>query len=189
MAIKELASFYLVGGTALALLLGHRDSVDIDLFTHAGFDTNDVENALKQNFTELNTIGQSKHMYFAYVNGVKIDFVNNFTPLQYPLRIIDDLRIADIKDIATLKLKAIFNRGSKKDFIDLFCLLQQLSVEELVKMFSIKYPSVDIGQLLLSMHYFEDAEAMQQPKLYINKSWDAMKKIISQKVISYIKKG
>ena len=69
-------------------------------------------------------------------------------------KIIKGVRIADEKDITALKLKDIFQRGSKKDFVDLYLLLQHFCIEELIELFYNKYPNINIGQLLLSMNYF-----------------------------------
>jgi len=188
MGLGFLNDFYLVGGTALALQLGHRNSVDIDLFTHNDFDVDRLSNDLATHFGDaFQQTGSNKIMLFCFINNVKVDFVNNRTQLQFPLQHIEDIILADVKDIAPLKMKAIFGRGSKKDFIDLYVLLQEFEVEELLNLFKTKFPFIDIGQLLISMHYFGDAENDVLPKLYIDASWQEMKSFISKKIIAYLK--
>lgn len=127
-------------------------------------------------------------MLFCYINDVKVDFVNNKIPLQFPVDNFDAIRIADVRDIAPLKMNAIFGWGSKKDFIDLYMLLKQFEVGELIEFFKKQFPSVDIGQLLISMYYYGYAELDAIPKLYINTNWEEIKKYISQKIIAYLKK-
>jgi predicted nucleotidyltransferase component of viral defense system len=187
MALEELKNFYLVGGTGLSLIYGHRNSEDIDLFTHESFDSDLLFKLIDAKLPNADFKRMSSIFLFIYLGNVKVDFVNNLTPLQYPVKMIDGIRIADEKDIASLKLKAIFQRGSKKDFVDLFILLQHFSVEELLNFFSTKFPKIDIGQLLISMQYFEDAEATQLPELYIKSNWENIKTFIAQKIIAYLK--
>ncbi len=134
MTLNELSQFYLVGGTALALLYGHRNSVDIDLFTFHDFDTGSLQEILLNEFQDIQITGDKKIMLFAYINEVKVDFVNNKTTLLYPVAEMDGIRLADVKDIAALKLKAIFQRGSKKDS-RIICLLKHYKIEELLSFF------------------------------------------------------
>lgn len=189
MSAPFLKDFYLVGGTGLALLLGHRNSVDIDMFTHLPYVPDELSQELTDYFGErYQKTGSNKSMLFCYINDVKVDFVNNKIPLLFPVHSFDDTRIADVRDIAPLKMNAIFGRGSKKDFIDLYVLLNQFEVGELIELFKKQFPSVDIGQLLISMYYYGDAESGAQPKLYIDTTWEEIKKSISQKIIAYLKK-
>ena len=182
-----LNDFYLVGGTGLALQLGHRNSVDIDLFTHKDFDPSKISFLLsktfKENYTErsFNAV-----MLFGYLNSVKVDFVNTKVPLLFPVKTLDNIRIADIKDIAVLKFQAILKRGSKKDFIDLFSLLHEFELAELITLFNKKYPNVSDVQLLMSMTYFEDAEDDVMPGIYFKKNWSEIKDFIRKKINQYI---
>jgi predicted nucleotidyltransferase component of viral defense system len=187
MSLEELEQFYLVGGTGLSLLKGHRDSIDIDLFTHQPFDGNAIASIVLEKFVNVKVQGITKFFLFTYIDNVKVDFVKNNTPLNFPVQIIEGIRIADERDIAALKLKAIFQRGSKKDFIDLYVLLQQYSVQDLIDFFQAKFPNTEVGQLLMTMYYFGDAEENEMPKLYINTNWEEIKTYISQKIIAYLK--
>lgn len=184
--IKELEKFYLVGGTALCLLYGHRDLVDIDLFTHDNFDSDFILKTLSTKYNNIELQGLSNIFLFRYLDNLKIDFVNKSTPLQYSIKTIEGVRIADEKDFTALKLKDIFQRGSKKDFVDLYLLLQHFCIEELIELFYNKYPNINIGQLLLSMNYFIDAEETQMHKIYFNTNWENTKKTNSSKVINYL---
>lgn len=188
MQLSYLKDFHLVGGTGLALQLGHRKSIDIDLFTYKDFDSAGLSQKLASDFGDNFIQRDAKSvMLFCFVNEVKTDFVNTRVPLLFEPQLEEEIRLADIRDIAILKLQAILKRGSKKDFIDLFVLLQNFSIEDLFGWFSKKYPSVEVAQLLISMTYFEDAEDEVMPELYIQTTWNAIKKFIRNKVNDFIK--
>jgi predicted nucleotidyltransferase component of viral defense system len=188
MELKSLQQFYLAGGTALALQLGHRSSVDIDLFTSTDFNQTELDVILNDQFpSQFQKTGSNSVMYFCFLNDVKVDFINNRVPLQFPIVASDGIRLATVKDIAPLKMKAIFQRGSKKDFIDFYVLLQHFTLEELLLLFYQQFPTIDAGQLLLSLNYFDDAENDVMPKLYFDESWAEIKSFINRIVLDYLK--
>ena len=114
--------FYLTGGTALSLLLGHRESEDLDWFNQSDFDPVSLQ-------PKLEAIGSLTN---AYINGVKVQFLGYPYPLLEPLISWQNIKISSLTDIACTKLQTIGMRGSKKDFIDLFFLLKQFSLEGLL---------------------------------------------------------
>ena len=180
-----LNSFRLVGGTALALQLGHRDSVDIDLFGDDYLD--DIElRTLLNDLGQYTPLKQSKVIKIFEVNKIKIDFVTYKYPwLEEPI-IEDGLRLASKKDIAAMKLNAIAGRGSKKDFIDLFYLLHEFSYEELISFYLEKYHDGSEFLILKSLTYFEDANTQEMPKMFTNDNWNEMKKVILENYDKYI---
>jgi len=118
MSIPQVSPFYLVGGTALALQLGHRISIDLDLFTTESFDKVDLIETIIDNF-EVTIESEGKNMLITYINEIKVDFVKMSYPILFPTLHIEGVRMLDIQDIAPMKLKAIVQRGSKKDFFDI----------------------------------------------------------------------
>ena len=80
-------------------------------------------------------------------------------------------------------------RGTRKDFVDLYFLLQHYSLEEILSFYKLKYPEYSEYRALLSMTYFEDAEMQEMPIMLINTSWDDMKKTIIKAVNDYQKVG
>jgi predicted nucleotidyltransferase component of viral defense system len=132
--------FYLAGGTCLALQIAHRRSADFDFFTPADFDTSVIVNRLTQmgsyqrDNEERNTINGSLNGVKISFSGYRYDIIDNF-------KIFNKIRLAGLKDIAAMKLEAIAGRGSKKDFIDLFFLLQQYTLEEIFSFHVRKYGS------------------------------------------------
>jgi len=117
-AIPSFSSHRLVGGTSLALQFGHRLSVDLDFFSTEQFDHEEILFNLKS-IGKIEIVSRSKFINCFFINDVKVDFVSlPYQWLEEPM-IEDSIRLAGRKDIAAMKLSAITNRGSKKDFIDI----------------------------------------------------------------------
>jgi predicted nucleotidyltransferase component of viral defense system len=167
-----LGDLRLVGGTALALQYGHRESVDLDFF--GSLDLEDIAIVLKP-FESVQLIRNSTNIKIYLVNGIKVDFVN------YPYAWIDQavleegLVLASDKDIAAMKIAAITGRGSKKDFIDLYFLLKKYSLDEIIAFYIQKFPDATKLIALKSLVYFSDADAEPTPKMIHKVSWEEAK--------------
>lgn len=138
MAFSELDEFRLVGGTALALQVGHRRSVDIDFFCEKKFDINLLKYLLQKNFEKFVLDWENKEGFVSLIDGVKVDFFTWHIPFIYPAIQIDSLRLADKREIAAMKMEAITIRKEKKDFIDIAVLLKEYKFKELLSAFRIK---------------------------------------------------
>ena len=90
--------------------------------------------------------------------------------------------LAGLKDIAAMKLSAVTGRGSKKDFIDICFLLKEFSLKQQLELYLNKYPQGSELMVLKSLSYFDDAEIEKQPKMFIEISWEEIKKKIKQEV-------
>lgn len=190
MQIPALKSFYLVGGTCLALRYGHRTSVDLDFFSITDF-TNDELNTNLLNagipFTYNNL--QNKIGLFGYIDNIKVDFVkhHHFKQIDKAV-IIDDIRMFGDRDIIAMKIFAILQRAQKKDFWDLAELFRHYSFKQCIEAYTEKYPA---NQMLISIPYaiayFADAEASEGPISLKGQTWESVKKIIQQKVNDYLK--
>lgn len=171
----------LVGGTALALQYGHRMSVDLDFFGNINVDNTDLKRQLKD-IGKLSVIKESKNINIFLLDGIKVDFIN------YAYQWIDDavqespIVLASPKDIAAMKINAIEGRGSKKDFIDLYFLLQHYPLQDILGFYASKYPEYSIFRALMSLTYFEDAENQFMPKMFINVAWEDIKETIRKEV-------
>ncbi len=174
----------LVGGTSLALQYGHRQSIDLDFFGDCDLELEEVKNILRK-YGTIEVVKESTNIKIYFVNGIKVDFVN------YHYRWIDDivdvdgLRLASPKDIAAMKINAIEGRGTKKDFIDVYFLLQYFTLTELLGFYCEKYPENSVFRALMSLSYFDDAEFQILPKMFVNVEWNDIKKNITQEVIAY----
>lgn len=179
-SVEELSQTRLVGGTALALQLGHRISVDLDLFGE--FDNTLPLDIFFQNFESVKKTGGNRYMSFYEINGIKVDIVKYNYPWLRPAIEEESVKLAAIEDIAAMKINAIVNRGTKKDFVDLNTLLEQYSFMEILGFYQQKYSTSDIQIALRSCCYFEDAESEIMPHIIKEISWEAVKKRILSEV-------
>jgi hypothetical protein len=171
--------FYLAGGTALALQLGHRRSIDFDFFTEGDIDTARIIQHLRE-MGKFELFDRSEDTLNGSVNDVQVSFFGYEYPLLDPLHRHKKISVADMIDIALMKLEAISGRGSKKDFIDLFFLLKHFSILWLFEKYPQKY-GIEISNhyhLLKSLVYFEDAEHQPMPRMLQDASWEDVKKKI-----------
>jgi len=123
--LPELQRFRLAGGTALSLLLGHRKSIDIDLFTDEPLEKDVLIPALENAFGIVVTVNdRSMSIYQCEIQNVKVDFVSVKNPFLNPVQIIEEIPFAHTKDLIALKLNAVKGRGVKKDFWDVAKLLE-----------------------------------------------------------------
>lgn len=174
------APYQLVGGTSLALQIGHRISVDLDMFGNALPD----EALITDTLAEFGTVGvlhKTANILICSVNGMKIDFVNYRYNLLQPGKVTEGIRLCSTADIAAMKLNAIAGRGSKKDFIDLYFLLKQYSLKEMLEFYQRKYPHGSEFMIRKSLTYFEDADKEADPVMLENITWQEMKsELLSQ---------
>lgn len=134
-----LKDFALVGGTALALELGHRKSIDIDLFTRTAFDGRAVAEHLEAGYG-ANDVAVLGNAAFTRVNGVKVDLLTHNYPWLKPVIETDGIRRASLDDIAAMKLHAIVNDGTRlKDYYDVYYLLEGRNLQEMLDAYSVKY--------------------------------------------------
>jgi len=182
MKISLFDNFILVGGTALALQIGHRNSIDIDLFGDSEIDVESFTSKLNE-FGTFEIFKRSKNILITSINGVKTDFVNYKYPLLKEYKTIQDVRLASKEDIAAMKLNAISGRGSKKDFIDLYFLLEEFTLDEMIEFYLEKYFDGSRFMVIKSLTYFVDADNQQTPDIYSKFNWETCKQKIIEEVI------
>lgn len=171
----------LVGGTALALQLGHRTSVDLDFFGRINADSEDLRDILRE-VGRVEVASVSKNINIFWINGVKVDMVNYPYPwLDLPI-VEDGVRLASLNDIAAMKISAIVNRGTKKDFIDLYTLLQHFALDEILDMYSRKYSDGSLFIVMKSLTYFDDAETDPMPNVLNDTTWETVKDFLRKVV-------
>jgi Nucleotidyl transferase AbiEii toxin, Type IV TA system len=187
MAFDIFKGFNLVGGTALALINGHRISIDIDLFGNSEIDELEFANVLN-GLGDVTILKKSKNIIIYSINGVKVDFVNYKYPLLEEITVTQNIRMVSEKDIAAMKLNAISGRGSKKDFIDLFVLLEKFTLDEIIGFYKEKYPDGSEFLVLKSLNYFEDADEEAMPIMLINDQWPEIKQMIKAVTEEYVRK-
>jgi hypothetical protein len=176
----------LVGGTSLALQFGHRLSIDLDFFCSEQIDYEEILLNVKS-FGKVEVVSRSKFINSFFINDVKVDFVSlPYLWIDDPI-VYDSIRLASIKDIAAMKLAAITNRGSKKDFIDIALLIGQLGLDQMMGFYNQKYPDGMDMMVLRSLVYFEDAEVQADPVMLVPYNWGNIKKLILDETKKYLK--
>ncbi len=181
--VTFLKPFYLSGGTALALHLGHRESEDLDFFIYDSFDPQQLQSKI-QKYGQLESVEIAEGTLNAFLDTVKLQFLFYPYPLLQPTNDWEGLSISSIVDVACTKIITISMRGSKKDFIDLYFLLKLYSLQELFEKVDQKYQGVNYNRahLAKSLVYFEDAEMQPMPRMLQSVQWEDVKRSITQAV-------
>lgn len=175
--VSCLQSTRLVGGTALALQIGHRKSVDIDLFGEVPTETDMLAEELSA-IGNLQILKNSNNIRIFLLDNVKVDIVNYRYPWLKDVVCSDEVRMASLEDICAMKLSAITGRGTKKDFIDLYFLLQRFSLEQMLSFYLMKYADGSEFTVLKSLSYFDDAELNPTPYMFEKIEWQTVKETI-----------
>jgi len=172
---NSLQQFVLVGETALALQIGHRKSIDLDLFTIEDFDSQTLLALLLLDYN-VEVRQQLPQTIICNINSVKVDFIRFRYPFIRPVIEIENIRLLSIEDIAPMKLDAITGRGSKKDFYDLYFLLELIDLNKILGLYQEKYPHQTLFHVLRSLVYFDDAEENPTPLIFDKSvTWSSVK--------------
>lgn len=178
--IELVRPFYLAGGTALALQLGHRISVDLDLF--ANLDTLDdrlragIVEELRKRYT-LELLQDSVLGLVLTADGHAASFFSYGYPLLDPPYVLSGVQVAGLRDIGLMKLDAIAGRGTRKDFYDLYHIASHVSLDDLFASAGLKYPhSPGFGmRVLTALVDFDIADQQDEPLLLRVVSWEQVK--------------
>jgi predicted nucleotidyltransferase component of viral defense system len=172
------AKFYLAGGTALSLQLGHRLSLDLDFFSPTE-DIPTIRPALEKALASFHpTLADSAWGNLVYLaRDVRVGFYGYGYELVAPLVENDNARLASIEDIALMKLDALLARAARKDFYDLYFICQKVSLRQILNLAPKKYPSTrDFEtQTVKRLTYFENAEQDIDPTLLQPAAWEMVR--------------
>ncbi|MDF1551074.1 MAG: nucleotidyl transferase AbiEii/AbiGii toxin family protein [Bacteroidales bacterium] len=187
---QELQNFRLVGGTGLSLQLGHRQSIDIDLFTDVEFNIQDLARMIKKRIPEseirILSFGLTIYISTSKSMNLKIDLMETDKYIR-PEIIIEGIRFAHIEDIAAMKLEAITSRNTKKDFYDIAELLNHYTIDQLFSFYVERYPYNDIKQVLENFTFFsEDCELEFEPYSLNNTDWLSVKFLLIDSFNDYV---
>ena len=180
--------FYLAGGTAIALQLVHRESIDFDFFTQSKFDVDKVSRT-------LSTLGHlqidllEEQSIVARLDQVKVSYFHYPYPLLDETIFLEGIKIAKIADLVAMKIIAIAQRGTKKDFIDLHMILSSgWNFEAIFDAVNRKFLDTNYNRmhLLKSLSYFDDAEEDPMPKMLKETSWGQVKRELERWVQEYL---
>lgn len=182
--------FYLAGGTGLALHLGHRFSVDLDLFSSdSGSVSSDTRAILRETFDDstLSITHDKDATFVATWRGVGISFFRlNLYPLVQTPILVKGVPLATLEEIGAMKLAATIDRGTRKDLVDLYFVLRQVPIERLFEVAAIKYARVRTFAISATraLAYFDDAEALPMPRMIDRTSWSTMKKFLERQALA-----
>ncbi len=174
--------FYLAGGTALAIHLSHRISVDLDWFTPNPFaDGMILAQSLRNSDIGLEIEQVSPGTLHGSVNGVRVTFLQYQYPLLKPIEHWNEMScpLASLEDLACMKLSAVAQRGARKDFCDIYALGKNVfSLSQMLGFYQKKFSIKDIGSVLYGLVYFDDAENERMPKMLLDVSWREIRNTI-----------
>ncbi len=170
---------YLAGGTAAALHLAHRYSYDLDFFTARSFDAHAVVKKLKR-FPEFRLDRVARGTVLGFIGDIQSSIFFYRYPLLFPTHNFRGIAVADLRDIAAMKVVAISDRGKKRDFIDLYFILREgkITMEEAIHLYGRKFDVLDANRIhvIRSLCYFDGADAERMPRMIKNSSWPSVKK-------------
>lgn len=188
--LKELGflkkyGFYLAGGTALALQIGHRTSVDFDFYTKKKFNSQQLREEFDKKFKRVREIYIAEDTLGLEVNSLGVSFFRYLYSLIGLYCEIEDTHLASLEDIAAMKILAISQRGRRRDFIDIYFLMRLFDLEQIIEFVRKKYPEFNIYVGLQGLTYFKDADEDPEQERYelLRKiKWNDVKKLIIKEV-------
>jgi hypothetical protein len=172
--------FYLAGGSALALRLGHRVSVDLDFSSDVDEVGDDSRAEILAAFKQRRTIKVLEDVFgnlLLEIEGAHVGFFSYGYPLLEPPAEVLGVRVAGLLDIGMMKLDALISRGARKDFYDLYFIAQQIPLEEMLHQGPLKYPDARDYEMmaLTSLTYFENADRQVAIESFPPTDWEAVK--------------
>lgn len=182
---------YLAGGSALALQYGHRTSLDFDFFTPTEFKSKEIAKKINQVGDFILQEAADKNTLLGLFNGVKFSlFLYQYPLIFHPKKFLN-IFLAHPKDIAAMKLAAVMDRGTKKDFIDLYFLKENgISIEAAFGYYDKKYKVLanNLYSLIKSLSYFDEAEKTEMPTMIKKVSWEKVKDFFRKETIKLAKR-
>lgn len=186
--ILSTQSWYLGGGTAVSIYFGHRGSEDLDWFCEGSLsDPHQLAGFLIDQGLDFTLESTSPRTLYGTVKGIRISFFEYQYPLLQPLKKFNEGQcvLASLDDLACMKLAAVAQRGARKDFIDVYALIQHYRpLTVLLECYKKKYKTDNITSVLTGLIYFDDAETQPDPKDWPIK-WGEVKKQIRRWVSQY----
>jgi predicted nucleotidyltransferase component of viral defense system len=174
-------SFYLAGGTALSLHLGHRYSYDLDFFSPQPF-RNDLLRREAEALGIFEVFTDSRGTLEGRIRQTRVTFLEYRYPMTEPPTNLGSAKVASIRDIAAMKLSALSSRGSRKDFVDLFFIKDFMDWPEILRVFRAKFAGsgYDLVHVVKSLAWFEEAEKEPMPVMLKARSWEDVKAYFSE---------
>lgn len=180
---------YLAGGSGLALQLGHRFSVDLDFFTPEEFEPKEITHQL-QEIGDFKLEERGWGTILGGLEGIRFSLFFYKYPVLFPFKKVYGIKVADLQDIAAMKIEAIASRGTRRDFIDLYSICQGgIPLKQILSFYDRKFGKLasNIVHIQKSLVYFIDAESEEMPKTLKPVTWEEIKRYFEQEVRGMIK--
>lgn len=187
--LQFISRFYLAGGTGLALHIGHRFSVDLDFFSSEEDSVGPNERSTFRSLLDdptLDIMYDTDSTFVANWRNVGVSFFRlNLYPLVTSTILLENVPLASIEEIGAMKLAAIIDRGTRKDMVDLYYILQQVSLDSLFQVAAIKYAKIRSFPVSATraLAYFDDAESLPMPQMIDKTPWLKMKRFLETKAV------
>ncbi len=187
-----LKGFHLVGGTALSLYMGHRKSVDLDLFSNFSFDASGKIESILQDYS-LQLYSTAPDTIRGSIDNVNVDFIAHRFPYLNEPPVIDGIKILSLPDLIAMKLNAISVSGQRsKDFIDIYFILEEgkFTIDDMLKFYMAKYNQRGDMHIIKSLIYFDEVDLSDWPVLLKTPllKWSDVKKRIKEEVLRMMKR-
>lgn len=187
--LKELG-FYMAGGTALALQIGHRTSLDFDFYTDKKFDTRKFREGLDVKFKNIQEVFIADASLELDIGGVKMSFFWYPYGLIRPAVEFERVKFASKEDIAAMKILAISQRGKLRDFIDIYFLMKEFGLGKIFEFTKEKYPKFNVYVGLQGLVYFQDADTDSAKGRFVmlkKINWEEIKRYIIKETNNFKK--
>jgi len=184
--------FYLAGGTALALQIGHRTSLDFDFYSEKKFNNERALRSFQDRFSRVRLIQNPPDTLIVKAEGVEISLFHYPYPLLKPVVKTLFIDLASKEDVAAMKMVAIIQRGVVRDYIDLYFLLEEFPLKKIFQWTKRKFPPFNPYLGLRALAYFQDAERdLKQTRFRLLKdvNWERVKRTILKKVEEFKKEA
>ena len=187
---KIFSSCYLAGGSALALYLGHRISVDLDFYTRDKILAGDIPPYLAKLGTFTISMLEPPHTIIGEFNRTKLSLFRYDYPMIGDFSLFNNIKIASTSDIAAMKLSAISGRATKRDYVDLYFLAMIYKTDEMIDFYIKKFGKLsnNIYVIVKALGFFQDAEDDVMPKMIEKVSWQEVKDFFAKETIRLARK-
>lgn len=167
---------YLAGGTAIALQIGHRKSIDLDFFTKHEFNENQWIQKLEKSYN-LELFSKDWQTIIGDINNIKFSLFYYKYPLIKDLIPFENIKLASLGDLAVIKLDTVISRGTKRDLVDIYFLAQKFGLDNLYKFYDQKFGNFEEREIMIkkSLIYFDDAENDVDPNMLVDFNWGDLK--------------
>lgn len=188
-ANDSFSGFRLCGGTALALQIGHRISVDADFITESIKDKDLLLKNILQLFPNATDINTGAFGIFLKVDSIKVDFLSWDIPFIRDAVEDENIKFLSVEEIAAMKIFAILQRGEKKDYMDIASLLGIYSLKQIIDFYQERHKGSDAAVVIRYLSSYSDIENQPEPIMLNGLSWAGAKTKLADAILDFVEKN